>query len=252
MSRVQSLDRAFLLLRALADRGVASVGELSLATGLPKPTVSRLMASMLGNDAVQRVGAGGTYSIGDGLRQLTDSQPSTESLESLAHPRLRELEQALGEDVGLATRHGEVVVYGRTFATEATVKVQPWGGESAPLHAVAAGYVYLAAMSEQDVDAYCAKGLSKLGPNTLVTTKAVRKRVEQVRQDGYCWTHEEWAEGIDGAAAPIRSSDGSVIAAINVYGPSYRFGASATTSEIGESLVEAGQALSAMVRARIE
>ena len=126
MAKVQSIDRAFLLLRALADRDVASVGELSLATGLPKPTVSRMMASLMANGAVQRMGSEGTYSVGDGLRQLTGSRPSVDSLESLAHPRLRELEQALGEDVGLATRHGDLVVYGRTFATEATVTVQPW------------------------------------------------------------------------------------------------------------------------------
>jgi IclR family acetate operon transcriptional repressor len=234
----------------LAVSGVASVGELSLATGLPKPTVSRLMASMLDNEAVQRVGPEGTYSIGDGLRHLTGSQPSVDSLEAIAYPRLRELQQVLGEDVGLATRHGDVVVYGRTFATEATVTVQPWEGESAPLHAVAAGYVYLAAMSDQDVTAYCLRGLPELGPNTLVTVKAVRERVGRVRQDGYCWTHEEWAKGIDGAAAPITSSDGAVIAAINVYGPSYRFGDSTSTSEIGRSLAEAGRTLSAMIRAR--
>lgn len=252
MAKVQSIDRAFLLLRALADRDVASVGELSLATGLPKPTVSRMMASLMANGAVQRMGSEGTYSVGDGLRQLTGSRPSVDSLESLAHPRLRELEQALGEDVGLATRHGDLVVYGRTFATEATVTVQPWEGESAPLHAVAAGFVYLAAMPDREVAAYCARGLGSLGPHTLVTTEAVRARVEQVRQDGFCWTHEEWAEGIDGAAAPITNSEGAVIAAINVYGPSYRFGDSATTTEIGCSLVEAGQALSAMVHARIE
>ena len=242
MSSVQSLDRAFALLRVLGQRGEASVGELSLATGLPKPTVSRLMAAMLANGAVQRI-AGGPYSIGDEIRSLASDRPSLPSLEDLARPHLVELEQHLGEDVGLATLRGRQVVYGRTFATEATVTIQPWEGEAAPLHAVAAGYVFLAAMSDEDVATYCAGGLPALGPKTLTSVEEVMMRVEQVRQDGYCWTHEEWAEGIDGAAAPVRRGE-VVVAAINVYGPSYRFGDSGSLREVGERLNEVGSLIS--------
>ena len=45
------------------------------------------------------------------------------------------------------------------WSTDATVTIQSWEGESAPLHAVAAGYVFLAAMSDAEIAAYCDRGL---------------------------------------------------------------------------------------------
>lgn len=204
------------------------------------------MASMLANGAVQRTD-GGPYSIGEELRSIAGDRPSLPSLEELARPYLVELEQSLGEDVGLATLLGNVVVYGRTVVTDATVTIQSWQGESAPLHAVAAGYVFLAAMSDAEIAAYCDRGLRSFGPNTLASFEGVMARIKQVRRDGYCWTHEEWAEGIDGAAAPVYRN-GNVVAVVNVYGPSYRFGNSDSLRIVGQRLSQVGDQISLLLR----
>ncbi len=44
-----------------------------------------------------------------------------------------------------------------------------------------------------------------------------------MRAAGYAWGLEEFAEGIDSVAAPIRDARGHAIAALHVHGPSYRF-----------------------------
>ena len=51
----------------------------------------------------------------------------------------------------------------------------------------------------------------------------IRKRLAEVRAAGYAWGLEEFAEGIDSVAAPIRDARGNAIAALHVHGPSYRF-----------------------------
>ena len=44
-----------------------------------------------------------------------------------------------------------------------------------------------------------------------------------VRDAGHAWGREEFSDGITSLAAPVKDREGSVIAAIDVFGPSYRF-----------------------------
>lgn len=245
-SNVQSVERAFAVLGALAARGRASVGELAAATGLPKPTVSRLLSTMRSADVVTRAGAAGVYVLGDGLMALTATNAAPLGLGFVAKPYLVALGQELGEDVGLAYRSGAAVHFGDTVFADATVRVAGWEGEWAPLHAVAAGFVWLAASSDAGIAEYCGRGLERLGPNTLTTVGEIMQRVDQVRAEGVCWTHEEWAEGIDGAAVPVLDGSGQLVAALNMYGPSYRFPSGRARAELAERL----QTTAAEIRGR--
>ena len=58
------------------------------------------------------------------------------------------------------------------------------------------------------------------------------------------WTHLEFAADVNGVAAPVRGPDGSTVAAVNLYGPSYRFPGDRSEMAIGARLAEAGNRIS--------
>jgi DNA-binding IclR family transcriptional regulator len=52
---------------------------------------------------------------------------------------------------------------------------------------------------------------------------ALRERLARVREDGYAWVHEEFADGLNSVAAPVIGPGGDAVAAVHVHGPTYRF-----------------------------
>jgi len=91
------------------------------------------------------------------------------------------------------------------------------------MHAVPSGFVLLVEWPEEALSAYLARDLAAPTPRTLIDPARVRERLAEVRAAGYAWGLEEFAEGIDSIAAPIRDARGHAIAALHVHGPSYRF-----------------------------
>jgi DNA-binding IclR family transcriptional regulator len=49
---------------------------------------------------------------------------------------------------------------------------------------------------------------------------------------------EEWAEGINGVAAPIRDPSGALIGVINLYGPAYRFPGEVEADSVGRDVMQ--------------
>ena len=91
-----------------------------------------------------------------------------------------------------------------------------------PLHAVSSGLVLLAARTEPEVRDYCAGGLARFTGRTTTRTADLKRRLDQIRKDGYAWTVEEFIDGVSSVAAPIRDGAGHVVGALHVHGPSYR------------------------------
>ncbi len=97
---------------------------------------------------------------------------------------------------------------------------------------------------EDAVDAYVARGLAALTPRTVVDPDELRARLEEVRAAGYAWGLQEFAEGIDSVAAPIRDAKGNAVAAIHVHGPAYRFPPRGEEEEVAREVVDSAAAIS--------
>jgi DNA-binding IclR family transcriptional regulator len=65
-----------------------------------------------------------------------------------------------------------------------------------------------------------------------------------VRRAGYAWGLEEFAEGIDSVAAPVRDARGKAVAAIHVHGPAYRFPSAGDEAGIAARVADAAAAVS--------
>ena len=91
MSGVQSVERAFAILRCLAG-GPAGVSEIAERVGLPKSTVSRLLVDAAGDSAPSSSrGSGNEYRVGGGLVDIAAGALPGRNLVTVARPHLVEL-----------------------------------------------------------------------------------------------------------------------------------------------------------------
>ncbi len=235
---VVAVERAFAILQTIAaEQESMGISAIARATGLAKSTVSRLLATLDQLGMVERVGADSRYRLGPGLAVLTPW--ATSSLVDLARPHLRALVDEVGEDAGLAVSDGTDVLYLDQVQVPGAVQVRDWTGQRLPAHAVAAGYVLMRSWPTDKLERFLSAPLEPLASRTVTNPAEVRRRVDA--WSDYLWTHVEFADDVNGAAAPIYGADGSIVAAVNLYGPSYRFPGDRTEAEIGELLAAAGR-----------
>ena len=163
------------------------------------------------------------------------------------------LVRSLGEDAGLGLPDGHDVLYVEQVESDHPVQVRDWAGTRAPMHAVPSGLVLLADWPAGAVDEYVAQGLAALTPKTVVNPEQLRRRLDDVRTSGNAWGLEEFAEGINSVAAPVRDPSGDVVAAVHAHGPAYRFPARGDrdriTAEVVAAALSIGRLLAREVRA---
>lgn len=242
---VQSLERAFAILDEVARRP-AGVTAIADRVSLPKSTVARLLAALEEVDAVERF-EGTRWRIGAGVSALSSAASPDRGLVAVARPFLAELVSELHEDAGLGLPDGNDVLYVDQVESDNPVQVRDWTGTRAPMHAVPSGLVLLAEWPDDALDAYLADELPALTRHTLTDANRLRRRLDEVRKAGHAWGLEEFAEGIDSVAAPIRDTRGKAVGAIHVHGPAYRFPPTGSAHAVAALVVASAAAASAQL-----
>ena len=174
MSSVQSVERAFTVLRCLAG-GPAGVSEVAERSHLPKSTVSRLLSTLNELGAVDQLGAGGDYRIGDLMVELAAAAQPGRSLVAIARPHLVQLREALGEATGLSVLDGHDVLYLDQVEADHPVQVRDWTGERLPAHLVSSGLVLLAGASAAVLDEFLSGTLPRATARTVTDPELIRR-----------------------------------------------------------------------------
>jgi len=242
MAGVQSIERAFAILRALAV-GPSGVTDLAERVKLPKSTVARLLNALETEGAIEQLEAGGEYRLGPGIDEIAGGSMQSRSLIAAAQPFLVDVSEQTAEASGLDILDGRVVPLVALVESHQDVQIRDWTGESGPAHSLSSGLVILAHSDVSIVDAFVAGGLESVTTNTCTDAEEFRERLVQVRSAGYAWVYEEFAVGINSVAAPVFGPDG-VIAALRIHGPTYRFPNPDRSHDIGILLAEAAGQLS--------
>jgi IclR family transcriptional regulator, KDG regulon repressor len=197
-------------------------------------------------DAVERF-EGARWRIGPGVTALSTTASPDRNLIATVRPYLVDLVAELGEDAGLGLPDGNEILYVDQVESDNPVQVRDWTGTRAPMHAVPSGLVLLAEWPEDALDAYLSGEVVALTQRTVTDPKRLRTRLADVREAGFAWGLEEFAEGIDSVAAPIRDARGKAVAAIHVHGPSYRFPKPGDETRVAEAVVGAADTVSRLL-----
>jgi DNA-binding IclR family transcriptional regulator len=100
MAEIQSLTRAFDILRAVATEVEGrSLATIARAVDLPKSTVSRMLATLEQIGAVERVTQPDGFRIGGAIIALAAQMAYPRSLVAIVRPYLQALAERSGETV---------------------------------------------------------------------------------------------------------------------------------------------------------
>ena len=242
---VQSVDRALAVLEILARDGHAGVSDIAEEMGIHKSTVSRLLGSLVSREMVHQNSERGKYQLGFGILRLASSIPGRLSLVREARPVLEALADQFKETVNLAVLRSNYAVNVDQAMGPSTLATYDWVGSLTPLHATSSGKVLLAALSADDRDRILKEtGLPARTPRTITNRKELETELITVARDGYAVTQEEFEIGINSMSVPVYNNLGTVIGAISISGPAFRFDPAKEPGLAG-GLKEAGLQVSA-------
>jgi IclR family acetate operon transcriptional repressor len=222
---VHSVDRAISILQVLARHGAAGVTEIAAELDVHKSTVSRLLGTLEARGLVEQSSNRGRYRLGYGVVQLAAGATRKHDLSVVSRPICHDLADLVGETVNVAVKDGRSVVSIDQVIGSSTVTTVNWVGQRTPMHATSAGKVFLASMTPGDLKSILAEGLERFTEHTIVEAATLTDQLESVRSQGYAYALGEHEVGLAAVAAPIKSLDGEVIAALTISGPNFRLNA---------------------------
>lgn len=205
LERVASKDQRFSL-QALVDD-----------TGLPKPTVHRMLQQLEGAGLLHREGDGRHYGTGVRLRRLAENLLLNDTHHGARHAVLRHLVDEIGESCNITALSGSDVIYLDRVETPAPLRFYLHPGSRVPVHCSASGKVFLAQMSPaQRRRLLSAAPLQKYTPATLTDVDHIDQQLQQVRRDGYALDREEFLPGLVCVAVRVPPAAGGARALSNL------------------------------------
>lgn len=231
------VERAFLVLRhiAAADAPVG-VRELGRRTGLPRSTASRLAAQLVDLGMLAR-DPHGDLVTGPAVASLQGRSAVPPALEDQLRPLLFELVDRFGESAALTIDTPGGAHYLSQIPGPSAVQVPDSTGASLPFHHVAPGLVLMSAWPAERLDAYLRGELVAATPYTPTDPAAITQQLVETSARGWAWSEQALDLEVNGLAVPVHDERGGVVAAISLYGPSYRLNPE-TAPRLGDQLAD--------------
>ncbi|MFZ5634400.1 MAG: IclR family transcriptional regulator [Bacillota bacterium] len=218
---VQSLERAFSLLEAFAPaNNELGISELSRKIDLPRPTVSRLVATLEKQGYLRQNKETKKYSLGLKLLHLGAVVQAGLYLKDIAGPVLLRLRDQLRETVYIDVVDGDDRVCIDSLPGLNAVRTIVEVGQRSPLYAGADSRMLLSSLSDEEFEAYLKRTrLASYTPNTITDPDQLRRVVSEIRRLGYSYSVSEFHPGSACVSAPIRDGSGKIVAAVSVSFP---------------------------------
>jgi IclR family transcriptional regulator, acetate operon repressor len=216
---VQSLERAFDLLEAMADAGgVVGLSRLAQESGLALPTIHRLVRTLVDLGYVRQEPSR-QYSLGPRLIRLGES--ASRLLGTWSRPYLSRLVDALGESANLAMLDGDRVVYVAQVQSRQSMRMFTEVGRRVYPHCTAVGKALLAHLPPSDVQALLGRtGMPAQTEHTITEPTRLAEEIDRVRAQGYAIDDGEQEIGVRCVAVPVLGTSNRL--AVSVSGPAPR------------------------------
>ena len=219
---VRSVERAIAILDLLAQGGWRTGADVARELRVHRSTALRLLGTLERHAMVERDQRTARYRLGRRLPQLASVVTGELDLRSVARPVCEQLATAAGETATLDVLIGDVIVPIEQATASTSVMSVNWLGRRTPVHCTASGKAIAAFAAEPVRIRLLELPLDRVTPHTVTDRAELESQLDDIRRSGIARTHEELEVGLDALAAPVFGSDGEVVAALDVSGPSHR------------------------------
>jgi DNA-binding IclR family transcriptional regulator len=217
--------RLFSLLEVIAGKDAPFTLQAVVdETGMPKPTVHRMLQQLESAGILQRDGNGRHYSTGQRLIRLAENLLLNTTTHGARHSILRQLVDEIGESCNLTAFSGSEVLYLDRVETAAPLRFYLHPGSRVPAHCSATGKLFLSQMAPaQRRRLLGATNLEKFTANTHTTLASLEKEILQVKQQGYAFDNEEFLPGLICLGVLVPAPNGNSNMGIALQAPLMRF-----------------------------
>jgi len=246
----QSLERGLAILSCFTPkRPVLGIADIADELGMSRSTTHRYVITLLALGYLEQ-GASRKYRLGLRVTDLGMSALNSTGLREHAQPYLEELRQRTSYTVSLAVLDGPEVLYvdrARSFRRgHEQVGLDLRIGSRLPAYCTAMGKLLLANLPDADQrELLASMKLSKHGPNTIASKKALREELEEILDANFAVDDEELAKDLYSIAAPVRNEARQVVAAVDIAVPSSTITLGELVDALGPHLVTTADRISA-------
>jgi DNA-binding IclR family transcriptional regulator len=242
-----ALARGLAILRTFQfDRKLLGNVEIASATGLPKPTVSRLTYTLTRLGYLRYVPEFGKYELAAGVVTLAYPYLVNMPMAALARPLMEELAEKSKTNVGLGVQEGLSVLYLEYALGEPNPNRRQRVGFRVPLIRTAMGRACIAAMPPQERAQLYDELKDHYRKDWPPLREELDDAMEQVNARGFCVAANTFQKGTTSVAVPFVHTDGRTLMAFNSQGSSAQL-TPAVIERNGKRLLE----LAAEVRRRL-
>ncbi|WCK52338.1 IclR family transcriptional regulator [Aneurinibacillus sp. Ricciae_BoGa-3] len=225
-SSLAAVERTLQVIEILIGKvdGV-SVTEIVNESGLSKSMVSRILTTLKGTGYVEQDARTRFYKLSLGYISTVYRHINALEIEDIFYPLLERLAERTGELIQLTLVKEDGIYFVAKVEGSNPLKIATMLGRKAPLHATAAGKIWLASLSDEEVmNVIWRTGLKAFTEKTITTPNALLEEIAKIRQKGYSIANEEINEDIIAIAVPIydHRMRSKVIASIVVAAPKFK------------------------------
>lgn len=213
-----SLQRVIRILEVFSEgESSMSPAEISRRTGLPPASTYRLVNEMLEHGFLDRSENG--VKTGVKLWELATRESWTTKLRATSLPYLGQLRGALAHHTHLSILEGTDVLYVERLSAREGVANVTDVATRLPAALASPGLLFAAFSNRRDQERILGKELKQFSPLTPKSVNEIAIRLPSVRSQGFAIVEGWIDETVAGVAAPIRSPQGEVLAAVSVLVP---------------------------------
>ena len=235
----QTLMRGLDVIEALID-GPLPLAELSERLELTRSTTHRLAAALVDRRLLSFRPREG-YTLGPKLLELGHAASQQMHLPRVARPWLEQLSAQTDDTVHLGVLDCRHALYLDKVAGRRRINIGSRLGERHPIASTGLGKALILDKSEPDwIDFYAPEG----APYDSSARAVWLERMHGYAQKGYAFDLEENEDQIRCVAAPIRSVDGHIVAALSVSSAA-QYMSDARMTELTKTVTDAANAISA-------
>lgn len=191
----------------------------SIAThfNMDRSAAFRFLATLERFEYISKDAETKAYSPGPGLARLRRlARPRSELIE-LTSPFLNRISDLTGQTGYLAMLENDRALLLEVTPGRGIVSVRHYVGQLEPLYCTSVGKAILAMLpAEEQNDILRGLVLKRLTPHTIVSKRALRDQLTEIRESGIAFDECEWREEICCIGAPILDETGYPIAAVGV------------------------------------
>ena len=238
---VRAIDRAIDVLECfVSDRRALSITELEKRAKLSRPTLYRILSTLIRRGLVRKDGEPPRYQLDVGVGRLAEAWADSLDIVRLAGPVLQALLERHDETVGLYLRKDKMRFCVAEVPSQQPLSYANGIGFSGSLARGASGLAILAFVDGDHAADIIAEELDEAKIGTL------QQRLLDIRRDGFALSGGDFIEGAQAIASPVFDRHGTAVGSLGLFGPSVRFSPE-RVADCAQAVKQSASALSSLL-----